>query len=56
MAAPYCAECESHVSPDSDHVIVQAEERKPHDPNAESEFMFHPECWREVSDEWMQPA
>lgn len=52
----YCAHCHDHVAPDERHVYVSAETRDPQDRNSMDDFAFHPDCWREVSDEWMQPA
>lgn len=53
---PYCAECGEKVPPDMDHVRVQATVKRFSDRNEHESFYFHPDCWREVSDDWVSPA
>lgn len=52
----YCALCEERVALDDDHIRIEAE----HLPRTEfanvDEFAAHPECWSELTDDWMAPA
>jgi len=52
----YCAHCENRVDPAEAHVYTKGEHKRPRDRNSMDEYAFHPECWREVSDGWIQPA
>jgi hypothetical protein len=53
---PDCAICGASVAPDTDHVKIEGE----HLPRREwanvDEYYAHPDCWREVTDEWLEPA
>lgn len=56
MTEPFCAECGEDVAPDSDHVHVVAEKKRMQDRDDREDYYLHPECWRDVSTGWTQPA
>lgn len=56
MNTLYCAECEKRFEPDDDHIWLSAEHRRINDRNDQEEFAFCPDCWMELTDEWMDPV
>jgi len=52
----YCAVCRRRFEPDVDHVRVDAEHVRINDRNDEETYAFHPDCWRSLTGEWMDPA
>lgn len=56
MTTIYCAICGRRFESDNDHVRVDAEHIRMGDRNDQEVFVFHPECWRRLSEGWMDPA
>ena len=56
MTTLYCAICGGRFEPDVDHVRVDAETVRIEDRNQTEQFVFHPDCWRRLTEGWMQPA
>jgi len=56
MTTLYCAVCENRFEPDDDHVRIDAEHVRINDRNETEEFVFHPECWRNLSGGWIDPV
>lgn len=57
MVTLYCADCGERFEPDDDHVQIEAEAKRVSDRNEMvGEYVFHPECWRRLSDDWTDPA
>ncbi len=56
MTTVFCAECGKGFEPDIDHVRVDAETFRIADRNDEDFYMFHVDCWRNISGEWSDPA
>jgi hypothetical protein len=56
MTAPYCAICKSHVSPDESHVQIEATLFRTEDQDDQEDYLVHTECWKSISDGWMEPA
>lgn len=52
----HCAVCRRRFELDRDHVSLEAERVRTDDRNDIDTFYFHPECWRSVSGNWMDPA
>ena len=52
----YCAVCRNRLDPAGKHVYLNAETKDPDDRNRADDYAFHPDCWRSVSGEWMEPA
>jgi len=55
MTGYYCAICRRTVSMDQRHVEIEAETVAEDAPELES-YLAHTDCWRSVSEGWMQPA
>lgn len=56
METVYCAVCEEQIGLDSDHVDIQAELKRVNDRDGFDHYTMHPDCWQELSTEWMEPA
>lgn len=56
MTTLYCAECEKRFEPDDDHVDVDAEIVRIDDRNGRDHYVFCPDCWRDLSSDWIDPA
>ena len=52
---PTCAVCGHTFEPDTDHVVVTAEEKRMRDRDETAEYYFHATCWRNVADGWEAP-
>lgn len=52
----YCAVCRERFEPDENHIWINAEHKRMNDRNAMDEYAAHPECWRQLTDDWMDPA
>ena len=56
MTTLYCAVCGGRFEPDTDHVQVDAEIVRMDDRNDRDDYVLHPECWRRLTEGWMDPA
>lgn len=56
MTTLYCADCEGKFEPDDNHVRVTSEHVRIDDRNDIDDHVFHEECWRDVSEDWVKPA
>lgn len=56
MTTLYCAECEQRFEPDDDHEKLEVEHKRMQSRNETEEFVLCPECWREISEDWIQPV
>lgn len=56
MTTIYCAVCGNRFEPDDDHVRLSVDIVRINDKDDQEEYAFHPECWRRVSEGWMEPA
>lgn len=56
MTTLYCAECRSRFEPDDDHVWLEAEIRRINDRNDRDDYALCPECWRDLTEKWVDPA
>jgi hypothetical protein len=52
----YCAICGNRTAPDTDHVEIDAESVRMKDRNDVDEYVMHSECWRRLSEGWMDPV
>jgi hypothetical protein len=52
----YCAMCEGTFEPDDDHVKIQAETVRIDERNENQMFVLHPQCYNELSGEWVPPV
>jgi hypothetical protein len=52
----YCAECGAGFEPDTDHVRLSVDVVRIDDADRKEAYAFHPQCWREVSEKWCEPA
>ena len=56
MTLLYCAICGNRFEPDTDHVYVNAELKRIDDRDGMDEYALHPECWRRLTEGWIEPA
>lgn len=56
MTTLYCAVCGGRFEPDDDHVWLPAEIRRINDRDDQEEYALHPDCWRELTEEWNDPV
>lgn len=56
MEEAYCAICETKVPLDEDHVELDAEIVRTADRNGRDDYAAHVDCWRQLTEEWMEPA
>ena len=56
MTTLYCAECGARFEPDDDHIWIEAEHKLMNDRNSVDDYAFHPDCYRQVTAEWSDPA
>lgn len=57
MTTLYCAICGERFEPDDRHVQVEGEFRPPESSRPRvDEFVFHPDCWMNLTGGWMDPA
>jgi len=52
----YCAHCRERFTPDQDHVQIDAEIKKIDDKNDRDFYILHLDCFREITDDWIEPA
>jgi 5-methylcytosine-specific restriction endonuclease McrA len=51
-----CAVCGERTAPDVDHVKIAAEHVRLDDRNREELWALHPECYRELVEDWTEPV
>jgi hypothetical protein len=56
METAHCAICRQKVSLDEDHVEINAELVRTRGRNEVDDYVAHQQCWRSMSDGWMDPA
>jgi len=56
MTTLYCATCGRRFEPDDDHVKIDAEHVRIDDRNEHDEYVLHPECYRRLTEGWMERA
>jgi hypothetical protein len=56
MEDVYCAVCRNRLPLDGDHVEIDAEIVYPRDRNGMDDYVMHTDCWRSISEGWMEPA
>ena len=39
-----------------DHVVIEAEHKRPADRNSVDDYMVHTDCYRELAADWVVPA
>ena len=52
----YCAVCGETTPADLNHVQIEAEKIRMQDRNTQDTFIMHPDCYRELSEDWTEPA
>lgn len=52
----YCAVCGERTAPDVDHVEIEAEHVLMADPNRHDSWVLHPECYRDLVEDWTEPV
>lgn len=56
MTTLYCGICGGRTAPDVDHVKINAELVHMNDRNEQEMYVLHPECYRRLTEGWMDPA
>lgn len=56
MESVTCAVCGNAIGLDEDHVDVKAEIVLTRDRNERDDYAVHPDCWRNVTEGWREPA
>jgi hypothetical protein len=56
MTTLYCALCEQRFEPDDDHVALDAETKLMNDRNGREDYVLHPSCWDELTEDWVDPV
>jgi hypothetical protein len=56
MEEAYCAICRRKVPLDEDHVEVSSELVRTRSRNESDDYVAHQQCWRSMTDGWMDPA
>jgi len=52
----YCAVCGERTAPDVDHVEIAADHVLMQDPNRHDSWVLHPECYRDLVEDWTEPV
>jgi len=50
-----CAVCGERTAPDVDHIKIEAEHVLMDDRNRQDIWALHPECYRELTEDWNEP-
>lgn len=56
MTTVHCARCGNHVAMDQDNVRVEAEHIHTAARNEQDDYVLHPDCYRELTSDWVPPA
>jgi hypothetical protein len=52
----WCARCEERREPDDEHHWIQAKRKAVDERTTVDSWMLCPECYRELTEDWIQPA
>jgi hypothetical protein len=52
----YCAVCGERTAPDVDHVEIAADHVLMQDRNRHDSWVLHPECYRDLVEDWTEPV
>lgn len=55
MSDPYCAVCGTHLSVETDHISLAAQQISPTGRGAQDDYYLHVECWDRLSEGWLEP-